>query len=380
MVEGPLRVFLSHTSELRQYPAGRSFVAAAEEAVSRAGHAVADMKYFPAREDTPAAYCREQVGRADVYVGIIGFRYGSPVRDEPDLSYTELEFAAAAEHGLPHLVFLLDEDAALPLPRSYQFDHRYEGRQQQFRRQIEDAGIAVQRVGSPEQLELRLYQSLTQLRGQAGAGSAPGRPDYLAQVGLIAPPQLEGREAELAELAAFCLDDAQRSYAWWQAGPWAGKTALLSSFVLRPPPAVRERVRLVSFFITARLAAQDTRQAFTEAVLEQLAALAGQELPAVLPETAREGYLLDLLAQAAHGCREAGGRLVLVVDGLDEDQSVTTGRAARSIAGLLPAVPPAGMRVIVAGRPNPPGPRRRTRSAPVAGCGHYPPAVPLPPR
>ena len=165
-----------------------------------------------------------------------------------------------------------------------------------------------------------------------------------------------GREAELAELAGFCLDDGRGPYAWWQAGPWAGKSALLSTFVLRPPAEVAERVRIVSFFITARLAAQDTREAFTQVLLEQLAEVTGQELPAVLPEATREGYLLDLLAQAAAACEQAGGRLVLVVDGLDEDRGVTTGPHAHSIAGLLPADPPAGMRVIVAGRPNPPVP------------------------
>ena len=112
----------------------------------------------------------------------------------------------------------------------------------------------------------------------------------------------------------------------------------------------------MSFFITARLAAQDTREAFTEVLAEQLAALLGQTLPAVLPEATREAYLLGLLSQAAAACQEAGRRLVLVVDGLDEDRGVTTGPDAHSIAGLLPADPPAGMRVIVAGRPNPPVP------------------------
>ena len=82
---------------------------------------------------------------------------------------------------------------------------------------------------------------------------------YLAQVRRIAPPDppgLIGRETELAELSAFCLEPDRGPYAWWQAGPWAGKSALLSTFVLRPPPDLNGRVRLVSFFITARLAAR----------------------------------------------------------------------------------------------------------------------------
>src|SRR5262249_8317033 len=156
-----LRVFLSHTSELRKYPQERSFVAAAERAVIRAGDTVVDMEYFSAREGKPAGYCREQVRGADVYAGIIGFRYGSPVRDEPGLSDPELEFAAATERSLPRLVFLLDEDAVLPLPRSCLSDPRYEDRQQMFRRRIADAGTVIQRVSSPDQLELLLFQALT---------------------------------------------------------------------------------------------------------------------------------------------------------------------------------------------------------------------------
>jgi hypothetical protein len=190
-------------------------------------------------------------------------------------------------------------------------------------------------------------------------GIAPTRSAYLEQVRRIAPPDppgLIGREAELDELARFCLDPGRRQYMWWQADAWAGKSALLSTFVLRPPPQVAGRIRIVSFFITARLAAQDTRDAFIQVLLEQLAELLGEPLPPILPEATREAFLLSLLDQAAGTVAESGGRLVLVVDGLDEDRSATAASGVHSIAGLLPADPPHGMRVIVAGRPNPPVP------------------------
>lgn len=171
-VNRPQRVFLSHTLELRKYPLDRSFVAAAEQAVARAGDMVLDMAYFTAREDGPADYSRQEVGRADVYVGIIGFRYGSPVRDDPERSYTELEFAAATELGLTRLVFLLDEDAVLPLPGAYLSDPVYGERQRAFRARLRDAGITVQPVGSPDRLETLLLDALTHPSEQASPSPA----------------------------------------------------------------------------------------------------------------------------------------------------------------------------------------------------------------
>jgi hypothetical protein len=138
-MQGSPCVFLSHTSELRGYPPGLSFVAAAERAVIRARYLPADMEYFTAREDSPADYCRDELGRAQVYVAIIGFRYGSLVKGEPGRSYTELEFDTATELGLPRLVFLLDREEALLLPGDYLPD-AFRERQREFRQRVADAG------------------------------------------------------------------------------------------------------------------------------------------------------------------------------------------------------------------------------------------------
>ncbi len=67
--EAPLRIFLSYTSELREHPSDRSYVAAAESAVMRAGHAVSNMARFAARDTEPAEYCTAEVERTDTLIG-----------------------------------------------------------------------------------------------------------------------------------------------------------------------------------------------------------------------------------------------------------------------------------------------------------------------
>ena len=151
---------------------------------------------------------------------------------------------------------------------------------------------------------------------------------------------------------AFCIEPDGDSYVWWQGPAWAGKSALMAWFVLHPPVGVR----VVSFFVTARFAGQSDRTAFLEVVLEQLAEVAGQSMPDVLTVSNQQAWFGQLLHDAAAACQENKQRLVLVVDGIDEDRGVTSSPDAHSIAALLPAAPPAGVRVMVAGRPDPPVP------------------------
>jgi len=197
---------------------------------------------------------------------------------------------------------------------------------------------------------------LTMISGVDGSvtvGSMPAvRSAYRQTVQRISPLVLTGRDVELAELAEFCVADSGVTYRWLRAEAWAGKSALLAWFVLHPP----ENVDVVSFFVTARFAAQSDRTAFVDVVLEQLAERLRRSMPAFMSESTREAHLLQMLHDAAHTSQEQGRRLVLVVDGLDEDRGVTARPDAYSIAALLPSRPPCGMRVVVSGRHSPPIP------------------------
>lgn len=179
---------------------------------------------------------------------------------------------------------------------------------------------------------------------------------YRHQVASLAPDRLVDRESELAELAAFCAIASSESgsadpgpnYRWYQAAEWAGKTALMAAFVLDPPPDTV----VVSFFITARLAGQDTRDAFRDNLMEQLLVLLNRDESSHL-ESTRDAQLLQLIEDAAAACEGEGKRLVLVVDGLDEDRTRTIDPLGQSIAAALPKKTPHGLRVIVASREDP---------------------------
>jgi hypothetical protein len=78
------------------------------------------MELFGARADRPIKTCLREVSQSDVAVIIVGFRYGTIVRNL-GISFTEAEYREAIRLGKPCLVYLRDEATPLP-PRLMERD------------------------------------------------------------------------------------------------------------------------------------------------------------------------------------------------------------------------------------------------------------------
>jgi len=167
--------------------------------------------------------------------------------------------------------------------------------------------------------------------------------DHARAVGPAPEVGLCGRDGELRQMYEFCQADGE-PYLWWQAPPLSGKTALASWFVQYPPGMVR----VASFFTRADSLDYSDSDGYAASMIGQLAFLAGQARPT---EGGRDTHLTTLLNLAAARARADGCRLVLVIDGLDEDISPRFEKTP--IASLLPKAVPDGVRVIVTSRSSP---------------------------
>jgi hypothetical protein len=171
-------VFVSHTAEMIAFPVDRSYVRAAMDAILRAGFHPVQMGTFTANPLPPADYCQARIQDCDVFVGVIGFRYGSLVPELHETSYIDLEFREATRAGTPRLIFLLDDEA--PITRSMiDVDGR---RIEEFRQRLRTAGTVVRTFRTSGELGEAVIQALQELREQAGRLGRPGRRHLL-------PPQ-----------------------------------------------------------------------------------------------------------------------------------------------------------------------------------------------
>jgi len=81
----------------------------AVQAILRAGHIPAGMELFSAGDKSQLNTIKKWIQESDIYVLIIGGRYGS-IDTESQLSYTEIEYRYAIELGKPFFALVMSDE------------------------------------------------------------------------------------------------------------------------------------------------------------------------------------------------------------------------------------------------------------------------------
>ena len=211
MADMPCAVISSTTRDL---PAHRD---AALDACLRQGFFPLMMEHETLSPATAAQVSGNLVDRANVYILILGFRYGA-VGPGQVKSYTHLELDRAIERGIPMLVLLMGDDH--PLTAADVEIGTGGERVRELRAEIRGRQV-VATFSSADQLRALLIDGLAALKSQFVTG-APASLHYVRQV--VTPPeayiahpytllqasQVVGRQQELNALTDWVADAASR--------------------------------------------------------------------------------------------------------------------------------------------------------------------------
>jgi hypothetical protein len=106
-----MKLYLSST-----YRDLQAYRAAVDQTLRKMGHDVIGMEQYAAEGSRPVVRCKRDVAMADIYVLMLGWRYGYvPADDNPNrLSITEIEYRHALANHKTVLAFLLDPEAPWP--------------------------------------------------------------------------------------------------------------------------------------------------------------------------------------------------------------------------------------------------------------------------
>lgn len=145
-------VFLSSTArDLKEY----------REAAYKAIEGLDDyhcvrMEDFGARDHESDEFCRAKVTECDLLVGIVGHLYGG-CPEGSEKSYTEREYDAAVDAGIPRLMVIAPEDFCVPADL-FKMDGKWE-KQDAFRKRINKDRIRDE-FTSPENLATKITQAI----------------------------------------------------------------------------------------------------------------------------------------------------------------------------------------------------------------------------
>lgn len=293
------------------------------------------MEYFGARDASPHVASLAEVEGSDIYVGVLGSRYGSGI--------TEAEYRRAQELHLPCLFYVKLQPDHMAGPRGN--DDRIDA----FRDEVRARHLVVE-FRSTEELQARvaadlhnlildrlLVQGLGKLHADYDVRIRRFVGEYLGDA--QHPVAFGGRDYELKILDRWLEDERTPPYALLAGSAGRGKSALLVRWVQRV--VAQDDIEVIFFPISIRFRTNIASVAFAS-IAARLAALHGEGVPGAA-DTPAEVWR-ELASSYLQRPPPPGRRILLIIDGADESAEASIG------PDLFPREPPADLRILVSAR------------------------------
>jgi hypothetical protein len=179
------------------------------EAIIRLEFTFKAMEFFGALPDTPKEECLRLVRASNIFIGIIGMRYGLIDRADGK-SMTQLEYEEAQAVGLPTLMYLIDEEHHPVLPKHVDTGAGAE-KLVAFKALLKNAHV-VNAFTSPEDLAAKVTQDVVRLVGaMAKAPGAQVMPQLAANATLfhhLTTPRFEFLKGKVAGVYTHDVPDS----------------------------------------------------------------------------------------------------------------------------------------------------------------------------
>jgi len=169
-------------------------------AILEMDHIPAGMELFPAADETAWDLIKDVIGQSDIYILIIGGRYGS--LDVTGIGYTEKEYEYAIQEKKPVIALLHQNPDNLPRGKTETEGAAWE-RLQKFRSDVESVHTCKY-WASPEELKVQVILSLTaQIKRRPGIGwiraDQAASPEYFKKLE-VARSRIEELEYQLKQV------------------------------------------------------------------------------------------------------------------------------------------------------------------------------------
>lgn len=113
-------------------------------------------EFFGARDQKPLKTCLEEIRKSNIFILIVGMRYGTVIRNR-DKSYVECEYEEAKKLKLPIFAYIIDESYPIPPTNVDRFENAE--RLDKFKKAVLD-DFTVDKFTTPEDLSDKVLKDL----------------------------------------------------------------------------------------------------------------------------------------------------------------------------------------------------------------------------